>query len=234
MKRAAVTAVHLNGVLFGVGTVVLGGLHAAIANGVELAGLRLARLNGAAFCLSPVQALASGPTAALIVVFSPFLLGGRHDVVVVGAHDVGNHVVGKLGDGLRVGDIHAAVALDGDCLALFRAQDGAQASACRVVARIDDACIRQQILACGANGGNGELVAIFAANAFGGGAGAHAPNKRCIFDGDLVVEDLDVDGLVGCAFNNKGVPAGQLKLRANHAAAVGIDDQVIGGEGGQV
>ncbi len=60
-------------------------------------------------------------------------------------------------------------------------QDGAQASACRVVARITRMHTGSRFSPW-ANGGNGELVAIFAANAFGGGAGAHAPNKRCIFD----------------------------------------------------
>ena len=234
MNRAAVAAIHLNGVLLGVGAVVLVRLHAAIANGVELAGLRLARLDGAAFCLGPVQALARRPTAALVVVFRPFLLGRRHDVVVVGAHDVGNHVVGKLGDGLRVGYVHAAVAFDDDSLALLGAQNGTKASACGVVARVNEACVGKQVLASGADGCNAELVAILAADGFGGCAGAHAPNEGCIFDGDLVVENLNVDGLVGSAFNNQAIPASKLKLGADHAAAVRIDNQMIGGVGGQM
>lgn len=98
-------------------------------------------------------------------------------MVVVGAHDVGNHVVGKFGDGLRVGHVHAAVAFDDDSLALLGAQNGAKASACGVVARVNEACVGKQVFASGADGCNAELVAILAADGFGGCAGAHAPNE---------------------------------------------------------
>ena len=103
-----------------------------------------------------------------------------------------------------------------------------------MVARINEACIGKEVLASGADGCNAELVAIFAADGFGGCAGAHAPNERCLFDGDLVVEDFDVDGLVGSALDNQAIPASKLKLGADHAAAVRIDNQMIGGVGGQM
>ena len=75
VDRAAVAAVHLDRVLLGVGAFVLGRLHAAVAHGVDLAGFRLAGLDGLALGVGPVQALARRPTAALVVVLGPFLLG---------------------------------------------------------------------------------------------------------------------------------------------------------------
>ena len=141
VDRAAVAAVHLDGVLLGLGTLVLGGLHAAVANRVDLARFRLAGLDRVALGVGPVQALASGPTGALVVVFSPFLLGGRHDVVVVGADDFAQHVVGQVGQSLRILHVHGAAALDDERLEFLRAHDGAEARACGVVAGIHHAGI---------------------------------------------------------------------------------------------
>ena len=103
---AAVAAGHLDRVLLSSGAHVLGGLHAAIAHGVGLERLGLAGLDGAALGGSPVEALASGPTGAGVVVLGPGLLGARHDVVVVGANDLGDHVVGQVGNHLRVGNVN--------------------------------------------------------------------------------------------------------------------------------
>ena len=151
-------------------------------------------------------------------------------MVVVRTHDAGNHVVGKRGDDLRMGHVHAAVALDDDGLAFLRTQNGAQAGACGMIARIDEAGVRQQVFAGRPDGGHAEAVAFATAQRLGGGTGPHAPYVGSVFDADLVVEDPDVHGLVGSAFDDEGVPAGQLELRADHAAAVGIHDQVVGGE----
>ena len=160
---AAVAAVHLDGVLLCLGAVVLGGLHAAVAHGVKLTGLGLAGLDGAALCLGPVEALARGPAAALVVEFRPLLLGGGHHVVVVGADDVPQHVVGELGDLLRVLDVDRAGAPHDQGLHVLGAQHGGGAGAGGVVARVDDAGVGQQVLAGGADGGHAAVGALQAA-----------------------------------------------------------------------
>lgn len=89
-------------------------------------GLGLAGLDGAALGGSPVEALASGPTGTGVVVLGPGLLGARHDVVVVGANDLGDHVVGQVGDHLRVGDVAGLGAADDDGLEVLGSEDGTQ------------------------------------------------------------------------------------------------------------
>ena len=75
VDRAAVAAVHLDGVLRRLDALVLERLHAAVAHGVELAWLRLARFDGAALGVLPGQALLRRPARALVVVLGPLLLG---------------------------------------------------------------------------------------------------------------------------------------------------------------
>ena len=233
VDRAAVAAVHLDGVLLGLGTLVLGGLHAAVADGVDLARLRLAGLDRLALGVGPVQAFTSGPTGALVVVLGPFLLGGRHDVVVVGADDLAQHVVGQVGHGLRVLDVHAAVTLDDQGLELLGAHDGAQACAGGVVAGVHHDGVGQQVLAGRADGGHAGAVALEAVQGLGGGTGAHAPDEGGVLDLDLIVLDVQVHRLVGLALDDDGIVTGKLDLRADHAAAVRVDDQMVLAERGQ-
>ena len=74
----------------------------------------------------------------------------------------------------------------------------------------------------GADGGHARLDAFLAAQHLGGLTGAHAPHEAGVLDLHLVVDDVQVYGVVGCTLQNHGVPAGQLDLRADHAAAVGV------------
>ena len=104
-----------------------------------------------------------------------------------------------------------------------------------MVAGIDDAGIGQQVLAGRADGGHAEIGALLARERLGGGAGAEAPHLVGRLDLHVVIVDLQVDRLIGGAFDNDGIPAGLLDGRADHAAAVGVDDLMIlrvGGKGG--
>ena len=215
------------------GPLVLGGCSAAIANRVDLARLRLAGFDRLALGVGPVKALASGPTGALVVVFSPFLLGGRHDMVVVGADDLAQHVVGQIGQGLRVFYVHGAVALDDERLEFLGAHDSAEASACGVVAGIHHAGIGEKVLACRADGCDAGGDALEAVQDLGRGAGAKAPHHRAVLDLDLVILNVKVDRLVRLALDDDGIIASHLNLRAEHAAAVGVDNLIVGGVGGK-
>ena len=189
---AAVASIELDGVLLGFGAFVFGRFHRAVANGVELAGFRFAGFDGLAFCICPIQALARRPAGALVVVLGPFLLGRRHDVVVVRADDVAQHVVGQICHCLRIGHVHASVAFDNQRLELFRAENRAQAGARRVVARVDNARIGQQVFACWADGGHAGAGPLDAVERLGGRASAHAPDEACILDLHVVVFDADI------------------------------------------
>lgn len=230
---AAVAAVHLDGVLLGHLAQVVHRLHAAIAHRVQLARLRLARVDGSVFGHTPGQTATGGPAGSLVVEFGPFLLRLRNHVVVVGADDLAQHVVGQVGYGLRVLHVHAAVALHHQRLDVLRSHHRARAGAGGVVARVDDARVRKQVLAGGADGGHARLDAFLAAQHLGGLTGAHAPHEAGVLDLHLVVDDVQVYGVVGCTLQNHGVPAGQLDLRADHAAAVGVHHEVVLRERGQ-
>src|SRR5699024_2418817 len=97
VNGAAVAAVHLDGVLFGRIAEVAGGFHAAVTHRVQLPGLWFAGLYGMPFGIGPIQSFARSPTGAFVVVLGPFLLGGGHGPVVVGAHHFAEHVIGKVG-----------------------------------------------------------------------------------------------------------------------------------------
>ncbi len=220
-------AVHLDRVLLGVGTFVLGRLHAAVAHGVDLARLRLAGLDGLALGVGPVQTLARRPTGALVVVLGPFLLRGGNHVVVVGAHDFAQHVVGQVGQRLRVLDVHRSVALDNQCLELLGTHDRAEAGAGGMVTGVHHDGVGQQVFAGRADGGHAGAHALGTVERLGGGAGAQAPHERRVLDLHVVVLDVEVDGLVGLALHDDGVVTGQLDAGTDHAAAVGVDDQVV-------
>ena len=230
---AAVAAGHLYGVLLSCGAKVLGGLHAAITHGVGLEGLGLAGLDGAALGSCPVEALLGGPTRTLVVVLGPGLLGGGDDMVVVGAKNLGDHVVGQVGNHLRVGNVNGLGALDDDCLDLLGAQNGAQASARGVGAAVHDARVREQVLARRADGGDAALKAVLLAQGLGGLASTLAPESGGILDADLVIVNEDVDRGIGLALDNQAVVAGVLEHGAQLTAAVAVDNQVILGKGGQ-
>ena len=104
-----------------------------------------------------------------------------------------------------------------------------------MVAGIDDAGIGQQVLAGRADGGHAEVGALLARERLGGGAGAETPHLVGRLDLHVVIVDLQVDRLIGGAFDDDGIPAGLLDGRADHAAAVGVDDLMVfrvGGKGG--
>ena len=243
VHRAAEAAVHLNGVLGRGHAVVLDRLEAAIPHRVELVGLGLvavallaegvARVDGAALGKAPLAALLRRPARAGVVVLGPRLLGGGHDVVVVRADDLRDHVVGELADLLGVGDVDGAGALGDDGLELLRAHDGAQAGTGRVVARVHHDGVGQQVLAGDADRADARLVRGEARQDVRRLAGAQAPRGRCVLDGDLVVLDVDEHGRVRGALDDDGVPPGELDARGQHAAAVRIDDHVVLRERGE-
>ena len=149
----------------------------------------------------------SVPAAAFVVILGPFLLGRRHHVVVVRADELAEHVVGKVGHGLWVLHIHASVAFNDESLAFLRAHHCAKARAGRMVARVHDARIGEQVLAGGADGRHASGGSLEAVQRFSGGTGSHAPHEGSILDLDLIVLDVQVNGFVRCAFQNDGVIA---------------------------
>ena len=84
-----------------------------------------------------------------------------------------------------------------------------------------------------ADGGHAEVGALLARERLGGGAGAQAPHLVGGLDLDVVIVDLQVDRLIGGAFDNDGIPAGLLDGRTDHAAGVGVNNLMIGGIGGK-
>ena len=169
----------------------------------------------------------------LVEVLGPFLLGGRHDVVVVGADDLSQHVVGQVGHLLRVGHVDGLATAHDERLQLLRAHDGGGSSAGGMVAGIDDAGVGQQVLAGRADGGHAEIGALLARERLGGGAGALAPHLIGGLDLNIVIVDLQINRFVGSALDDDGIPAGLLDGRTDHAAGVGVNNLMIGGIGGK-
>ena len=154
-------------------------------------------------------------------------------MVVVGADDLAQHVVGQVGQGLRILHVDRAVAFDNQRLKLLGAHDRAEAGAGGVVAGVHHDGVGQQVLAGRADGGHAGTHALGAVECLGGGAGAQAPHERRVLNLHVIVLDVEVDGLVGLALHDDGVVTGQLDAGADHAAAVGVDDQVVLRERGQ-
>ena len=128
-------------------------------------------------------------------------------MVVVGTKDLGDHVVGQVGNHLRVGHVNGLGALDDDCLDLLGAQNGAQAGARGVGAAVHDARVGEQVLASRADGGDAALEAVLLTQGLGGLAGALAPEGGSILDADLVIVDEDVDRGISLALDDQAVVA---------------------------
>ena len=154
-------------------------------------------------------------------------------MVVVGADDLSQHVVGQVGHLLRVGHVDGLATAHDERLQLLRAHDGGGSSAGGMVAGIDDAGVGQQVLAGRADGGHAEIGALLARERLGGGAGALAPHLIGGLDLNIVIVDLQINRFVGSALDDDGIPAGLLDGRTDHAAGVGVNNLMIGGIGGK-
>ena len=154
-------------------------------------------------------------------------------MVVVGADYLAQHVIGQVGHGLRVFDVHRAVALHYDGLYLLGAHDGAQAAACGVGTGVHHIGVREQVLASRPDAADAAIVALNLVQGLGCQMDALAPDEACVLDLHVVVFDAQVHGGCGLAFQNEGVPTCQLQLGSEHAAAVCVYQQIVGGEGGQ-
>ena len=154
-------------------------------------------------------------------------------MVVVRTHDLAQHVVGQIGHSLRIGYVDGLGAAHHERLQLLGAEHRGGAGAGGMVARVDDAGIRQQVLAGRPDGGHAEVSALAARERLGGGAGAHAPYLVGGLDLHIVVVDLQVHRLIGGALDDDGIPAGLLDGGADHAAGVGVHHLMVFGVGGK-
>ncbi len=154
-------------------------------------------------------------------------------MVVVGAHDFPQHIVGKIGHRLGVGHVHRAGALHHQRLKLLGAHDGAQAGAGGVVAGVDQARVGHQVFARLADGGHAGAVALKPVQRLGRGTGALAPQKVGRLDFNVVVLDAQVHGRFAHALQNDAVISGLLDVGAQHAAGMGVNYLIVSGIGGQ-
>ena len=230
-------AALLDGVLFGDLAKVEHALVAAQGRHVDLAAGLLAHVDGALGGLVPGDAGSALPAVVGGHVFRPALGVAGNGVVVVAAHQVLDHVVGQQAHLHGLGDLHRAGAAHHDGLDLLAAQQRADARAAAVAEGGDDVAHGHQVFTGGADGGHVEFGAVFLGQGGVGFKGALAPDVGGVLDGDLVVFDLDVHGLVALAFHDHGVIAGILEGVGDMAAHVGVHDGIAlapAGEQGDV
>ena len=226
-------AALLDGVLFGDLAKVEHALVAAQGRHVDLAAGLLAHVDRALGGFVPGDAGGTLPTVVGGHVLGPGLGMAGDGVVVVAAHQVLDHVVGKEPDFHRAGDLHGAGAADRDALDLLAAQQGADAGTAAVAEGGDDVGHGHQVLAGGADGGHVEFGAVLLRQGGVGLEGPLAPDVGGVLDGDVVVLDFDVHGLVADALDDHGVIAGILEGVGDMAAHVGVHDGIALGPAGQ-
>ena len=231
---AAGAAGHLHGVLLSDCAVVVHSLLAAEANAGGLARSGLTGVDGAAFSSTPGQAGTANPTGGSGRILGEGLGNLGHNVVVVGADQVGHNIVVQLLDSLSIGNLDALGAVESDGLQLLGAEDLAQTAAAAVAVAGDDAGQVQQVFTGAADGNNVDAGHGRLGDRSGSlMSGGLAPQLGSITDFDLIVVHVDVNGLVGSAFDDDGVVAAGLHHGSSVAAHVSIDDGVVLGEGRQ-
>ena len=131
-----------------------------------------------------------------------------------------------------------AVALDDDALEVFGAGDGAGAAAPGgAVVFVHEGGEEHAVFAGLADGHDGGVgfVALVGAEVLDGVVDAEPPDVGGVADFDLVVLDVEVDGLVGLAGDQQGVEAGPAEAGGAPAAHVrvghGAGERRLGDEG---
>ena len=236
--RAGGAAALLDGVFFRNLAEVENALIAAHCSDVDLAAGLLAGIDGAIGGLVPGDAGAALPAVlGGRGIFRPALRYRRHIMVVVAADEILDHVVGEQANLHRPRDLDRACAADSNCLELLAAQHGSHAGAAGIAEAGDHAAHGHEILARRADGANVKLRAAGLGNGRVRLKGALAPDVGGVLDRDLLVLDLEVDGLIALALDDDGVVAGVFERMRDMAAHVRVDDGIAlapAGEAGNI
>ena len=154
-------------------------------------------------------------------------------MVVVAANQILDHVVAQQLHFQGTGNLHSARTTNYQSLDFLRTQHSAYATAAGVAEGGYHAAHGNQVFTSLADGRYVEFIAIGLGQGSVGFKGALAPYFGSIFDGYLLVVDLDIYGLIALTFHNQGVIAGIFEGVCNVTAHMSVHNGITLGPAGQ-